>query len=119
MAYQDEDEFKSLPVMTLEELAKHTGKDGGAICIAVDGLVFDVTPAAKLYGPGGNYHVFAGRDATRALAVNSTKLTDVVDRPGDKSGLTASQLVALDGWLDTFEAKYKVIARLSSKGGKL
>lgn len=29
--------------------------------------VFDVSAGAKYYGPGGGYHGFAGRDATKAF----------------------------------------------------
>jgi len=57
--------------------------------------------------------VFAGRDATRALALGSTQEKDVV---GDKTGLSVSQLMKLDDWLDTLEGKYPIVARLASAG---
>lgn len=34
--------------------------------MAVNGTVFDVSANKLTYGPGGSYHFFAGRDATRA-----------------------------------------------------
>ena len=53
--------------------------------------------------------MFAGRDATRALAIGSTSEADV---HGDKTGLSVSQLMKLDDWLDTLESKYPIVARL-------
>jgi membrane-associated progesterone receptor component len=42
--------------------------DAGKIYIAIKGKVYDVTKGAQFYGVDGPYHVFAGRDASRALA---------------------------------------------------
>jgi membrane-associated progesterone receptor component len=64
-----------------------------------------------------SYHVFAGKDATRALAIGSTQEKDVI---GDKTGLSVPQQMKLDDWLDTLEAKYPIIARLEpAKKSKL
>ncbi|RMZ78356.1 hypothetical protein DV738_g3909, partial [Chaetothyriales sp. CBS 135597] len=54
--------------LTLEELALFNGTDPELpIYLAVNGTIFDVTPGSRTYGPGGSYHAFAGKDATRAL----------------------------------------------------
>jgi len=45
---------------TLEELSKY--REGDRIYLALGGKVYDVTKSAMFYGPGGAYHVFAGRD---------------------------------------------------------
>jgi|EP01043_Picozoa_sp_COSAG02_P006802 predicted heme/steroid binding protein len=58
--------------MELDELAGHDG--GGEAYgpyVAVLGLVYDMSTSANFYGPGGNYAMFAGRDATLNLARNS------------------------------------------------
>ena len=47
---------------TIEELSKY--RDGDKIYLALGGKVYDVTKSAMFYGPGGAYHVFAGRDGT-------------------------------------------------------
>ena len=47
---------------TLDELLKY--RDGERIYLALGGKVYDVTKSAMFYGPGGAYHVFAGRDGT-------------------------------------------------------
>ncbi|POS82605.1 hypothetical protein EPUL_005168, partial [Erysiphe pulchra] len=44
--------------------------------VAIKGKVFDVS-GNKAYLPGGPYHNFAGHDASRALALTSTKVEDV------------------------------------------
>lgn len=72
---------------TLDELRRFDGtneipelENAKAIYLAVNGTVFDVTPAQGFYGKGlqqklvtneqtgGAYECFAGRDATRGLA---------------------------------------------------
>lgn len=35
--------------------------------MAVNGTIYDVSASPQTYGPGGSYHFFAGRDATRAF----------------------------------------------------
>lgn len=53
--------------LTEEELKKYTGaEEGEPIYLAIDGVIFDVSASPAFYGPGGHYHHFVGRDATRA-----------------------------------------------------
>lgn len=37
---------------TLEELLEFNGTDGKAICVAVNHVVYDVTPGKNFYGQG-------------------------------------------------------------------
>ncbi|PHH84404.1 hypothetical protein CDD83_1993 [Cordyceps sp. RAO-2017] len=54
--------------MTLEELAAHDGRDPTKpLYLAINGTVYDVSRGQHMYGPGGSYHAFAGRDASRAF----------------------------------------------------
>lgn len=35
--------------------------------MALNGTIYDVTAGSHVYGPGGSYHVFAGKDSARAF----------------------------------------------------
>lgn len=50
-----------------EELAQHDGSKGEdtKIYVAIKGAVFDVSSKRAMYGPGGGYHCFAGKDASK------------------------------------------------------
>lgn len=52
--------------LTPEELAQFDGTDPSKpIYLAINGSIYDVTPGARMYGPGGSYRFFAGADASR------------------------------------------------------
>jgi membrane-associated progesterone receptor component len=55
------------------------------------------------YGPGGPYALFAGKDASRALAKMSFEPQDLT---GDISGLGPFELDALQDWEYKFMSKY-------------
>ena len=61
----------------LSELAEYDGTQStdGPILLAAgeDGLVYNVARARHLYGPGAEYSVMAGTDASRLLAKNTVK----------------------------------------------
>ncbi|KAJ6111180.1 hypothetical protein N7486_003415 [Penicillium sp. IBT 16267x] len=54
--------------LTPAQLSLYDGSDESLpIYLAVNGTIFDVSANPRMYGPGGGYHFFAGRDATRAF----------------------------------------------------
>ncbi|KAJ5259242.1 hypothetical protein N7478_012223 [Penicillium angulare] len=54
--------------LTPAELSRYDGNDESLpIYVAVNGHIFDVSANPAMYGPGGGYHFFAGKDATRAF----------------------------------------------------
>jgi membrane-associated progesterone receptor component len=60
--------------LTPAQLAAFTGADGvSPIYICLSGVIYDVSSGRDFYGPGGNYHVFAGRDASQPLATMDIK----------------------------------------------
>ncbi|KAI9660488.1 MAG: hypothetical protein M1821_009838 [Bathelium mastoideum] len=61
--------FMSGPLrLTDQELLAYDGTDPDKpIYLALNGTIYDVTAGRRMYGPGGGYHFFAGRDAARAF----------------------------------------------------
>lgn len=65
------------------------------------------------YGPGGPYAMFAGRDASRALALMSF---DPKDLTGIIEGLSESELEVLQDWEYKFMEKYVKVGQLVPEG---
>ena len=96
---------------TLAQLRPFTGEQDGHILVAISGKVYDVTKRGKsFYGPGGGYHVFAGRDASRGLAKMSLETEDL-DNP-HVDDLTLGEVDRLGDWVRKFEAKYPVVGHV-------
>lgn len=84
---------------TLDQLKHYDGiKSEGRILIGVLGKVFDVSRASEFYGPGGPYSVFAGRDASRALATFSVDSSQFKDTHDNLSDLKPSQMDSIKEW---------------------
>uniref|UniRef100_A0A0C9S953 TSA: Wollemia nobilis Ref_Wollemi_Transcript_1997_664 transcribed RNA sequence n=1 Tax=Wollemia nobilis TaxID=56998 RepID=A0A0C9S953_9CONI len=95
---------------TEEELKQYNGSDSSKpIYVAIKGRVFDVSSGASFYGPGGSYAMFAGRDASRALAKMSKNEEDI---SASLDGLTDKEIGVLEDWEKKFEAKYSVVGRV-------
>ncbi|KAK4934421.1 hypothetical protein LTR66_015608 [Elasticomyces elasticus] len=75
-----------------------------AKCDAIKGTIFDVT-GNKSYEPGASYHVFAGKDASRALAQSSLKPEEC--RP-DWQDLSDEHKKVLDDWYTFFSKRYNI-----------
>ena len=63
----------------------------------------------NFYAPGGEYHIFAGRDATRLLAktIVEEETEEQLAKP-----LNMAERAALQGWMWTFDSKYEVVGKL-------
>ncbi|KAL8394275.1 hypothetical protein RB595_002297 [Gaeumannomyces hyphopodioides] len=81
-----------------DDLAKATGVEGGTCYVAI-----------KAYQPGGAYHVFAGKDASRALAKSSTQADDVSPEWKD---LDEKEQGVLNDWITFFSKRYNVVGVL-------
>ena len=55
--------YESLPVFTLEDLARFNGRLGMPAYVAVNGIVYDVTGYSN-WGQGTHYDMVAGTDVT-------------------------------------------------------
>ncbi|KAM0858371.1 hypothetical protein ACQ4PT_047870 [Festuca glaucescens] len=97
--------------LTAAQLRAYDGSDASKpIYVAIRGKVYDVSAGRGFYGPGGDYAIFAGREASRALAKMSKDSGDV---SGDLAGLSEKELGVLADWETKFQAKYPVVGRLA------
>ncbi|KAK7220483.1 hypothetical protein V2G26_008486 [Clonostachys chloroleuca] len=94
--------------ISLAELAKANGAEGQKCYVAIKGKVYDVT-GNKAYQPGGSYHVFAGKDASRALGKSSVKPEDVSANWQD---LPDGEKKVLDDWITFFSKRYNIVGRV-------
>ncbi|KAI3326212.1 cytochrome b5 [Xylariaceae sp. AK1471] len=91
--------------ITLEELAKANGTEGQKSYVAIKGKIYDVS-GNKAYQEGGAYHVFVGKDASRALAKTSTKPEDV---KAEWQDLGDKEKGVLNDWVTFFSKRYNVV----------
>ncbi|XP_076893164.1 membrane steroid-binding protein 2-like [Bidens hawaiensis] len=99
--------------ITEEELRPYNGSDPNKpLLMAIKGKIYDVSRSRMFYGPGGPYALFAGRDASRALALMSFEPSDLT---GNIEGLSASELEVLEDWEAKFEEKYVKVGQLVSE----
>ncbi len=73
------------------------------------GTVFDVSHKREMYGPGGSYHVFSGKDGSRGLGMSSLRVEDAVP---DWSMLKDDQVKVLNQWYDFFVKRYNIVGRV-------
>ncbi|XP_022131551.1 probable steroid-binding protein 3 [Momordica charantia] len=95
-----------------QQLIAYNGTDPSKpIYVAVKGRVFDVTTGSSFYGPGGAYAMFAGKDASRALAKMTKNEEDIIS---SLDGLSEKEIGVLNDWEKKFEAKYPIVGRVVS-----
>ncbi|MBA0811666.1 hypothetical protein Gohar_003542, partial [Gossypium harknessii] len=96
--------------LTPQQLIQFNGSDPSKpIYVAINGRIYDVTAGKSFYGPGGAYAMFAGKDASRALAKMSKNEEDVCP---NLDGLSEKEMDVLNDWVKKFEAKYPVVGRV-------
>ncbi|ESW08926.1 hypothetical protein PHAVU_009G086200 [Phaseolus vulgaris] len=96
--------------LTPHQLSQYNGTDPSKpIYVAVKGRVYDVTTGKSFYGPGGAYAMFAGKDASRALAKMSKNDDDISP---SLDGLSEKEIGVLNDWENKFQAKYPVVGRV-------
>ncbi|KAK2970410.1 hypothetical protein RJ640_016264 [Escallonia rubra] len=94
------------------QLNEYDGTDPSKpIYVAIKGRVFDVSTGKSFYGPGGAYAMFAGKDASRALAKMSKNEEDVC---ASLDGLADKEIGVLQDWENKFQAKYPIVGRVVS-----
>ncbi|KAL7551623.1 hypothetical protein ACHAWF_014824 [Thalassiosira exigua] len=93
-----------------EDLRAYDGIDAtGPLLMAVKGDVFNVWKGRNFYGPGAEYNIMAGRDATRFLAKN--RLEEESDKEREVA-LNIAERANLEVWYWTIKNKYQHVGRL-------
>mmetsp|Transcript_28644 Transcript_28644/g.34890 ORF Transcript_28644/g.34890 Transcript_28644/m.34890 type:complete len:257 (-) Transcript_28644:120-890(-) len=96
-----------------EKEAKHD--DLKPLYISLNGTVFDVSQKRNVYGPGGVFELYAGRECGVALARMSTDESLLDDVEGCDSKLNDGEKMVLNKHLDKFREnpkEYPVVGRL-------
>jgi membrane-associated progesterone receptor component len=100
---------------TDEELLMYNGTNNnnaggqrGPILMAIKNHVFNVgtNNGYQFYGPNGDYHIMAGRDASRFLAKNIV-IEETIDEKNEK--LSVSQEANLEMWYWIIKNKYPCV----------
>ncbi|KAK3405300.1 membrane steroid-binding protein 2 [Eucalyptus grandis] len=100
--------------VTAEQLRAYDGSDPRKpLLMAIKGQIYDVSGSRMFYGPGGPYALFAGRDASRALALLSF---DARDLTGNIEGLGEPELEVLQDWEYKFMEKYVKVGQIVPSG---
>lgn len=101
-------------------LAQNNGDDNRALLLVVLGEVFDVSSGTKFYGrppdavlgkDAMGYHIFIGRDSSRAFATG-----DFVNPRADLDGLTSTQVNSVVEWR-TFYRHHKTYSFVGVHAG--
>lgn len=100
-------------LFTPEELKEFSGeKNSKGIYISILGQVYDVSKGEKHYGPGGTYHIFAGRDSSRSFVTGDFSSKSGTD---DVLDLSASELLSLKDWALFYKNEYPYKGKLIGK----
>jgi len=101
--------------ITADELSQYDGTDPSKpLLMAIKAQIYDVSQSRAFYGPGGPYALFAGKDASRALAKMSFEEKDLT---GDTEGLSAYEAEALTDWEYKFMSKYVKVGTVKPSPG--
>lgn len=110
-------------IVSKEELERNNGQGDipdnyatAPIYIGAGDKVYDMSfGGVTFYGKGCSYNVFAGRDASRALALMSLDPKDAMNP--DISDLDEKKIKVLNDWIKTFaeRKKYPVVGTLKKE----
>lgn len=90
-------------LFTKDRLANYVGEPNSpGLYLAYLGKVYDVSKGAAHYGPGGSYHFFAGKDASRAFITGDFE-NGLVD---DVEGLELDTFEGIRNWAEFYAKDY-------------
>ncbi|KAH6901653.1 cytochrome b5-like heme/steroid binding domain-containing protein [Coprinopsis sp. MPI-PUGE-AT-0042] len=95
---------------TVEQLKEFDGEDPSKpIYVAIKGTIFDVSRKADVYGKGGSYHIFAGKDGSKGLGMSSLKPEHAIS---DYSELDEAETKVLNDWFAFFSKRYNIVGKV-------
>jgi len=95
--------------LTSPELSLYNGTTPTLpIYLALNSTIYDVTAGRHFYGPGGSYHVFAGRDATRAFVTSCFDVDLHPDLRGVEDMFLPTSTPEIDAQFTSGELKTRV-----------
>ncbi|KRZ48994.1 Neuferricin -like protein [Trichinella nativa] len=99
-----------LHFFTKSELSSYDGSvKSKGLYLAILGRIYDVSRGREHYGPGGAYHIFAGRDATRAFVTGDLSAEGASD---DLTNLSNEEIIAVQQWADFYDKEYELVGIL-------
>lgn len=102
-------ETEQVRLWSKSELSKYDGNSGEPdVLLGFLGFVYNVTLNGQHYGPGAEYNVFAGKDATRAF-VTGNFTHDLTDEIGD---IDESLYQHIESWASFYGSSYQEVGRI-------
>ncbi|ORZ37843.1 cytochrome b5-like heme/steroid binding domain-containing protein [Catenaria anguillulae PL171] len=96
--------------LTPAQLAQFNNADASLpVYVAIKGIIYDVSSNREMYPCGQSYGLFAGKDASRALAKSSL---DEKHIRADWQDLPEEEIKVLDDWVKFYEKKYPKVGRV-------
>ena len=102
--------------MTSSEIAVHDGLSRDSMLLlalkssqCAQAMILDVSSSPDYYGPGSPYHVFTGRDSSRAFSLTTLTPKHI---HADMTGATPQEWAVLDDWAAKLSAKYPTVGTL-------
>ncbi|KAH6901656.1 progesterone binding protein, partial [Coprinopsis sp. MPI-PUGE-AT-0042] len=77
--------------------------------ISGTGTIFGVSRKPDVYGKGGSYHAFAGKDGSKGLGMSSLKAEHAIS---DYSGLDEAETKVLNDWFAFFSKRYNIVGKV-------
>uniref|UniRef100_A0A7S1ZS28 Cytochrome b5 heme-binding domain-containing protein n=1 Tax=Trieres chinensis TaxID=1514140 RepID=A0A7S1ZS28_TRICV len=106
--------FTSVQLLHFDGGEDSVGKKKGEkpVYLSVKGVVYDASKGRHLYGPGGPFEVYAGRECGAALARGSLDQSDLDNISCDD--LSMNEQTELEGWVERLKSSlcYPVLGRL-------